>query len=713
VAAVFWISKQIRLQAAQVTEPVRTLGYGSLDTMTASPDGRFILTGGGMGAYLWDVNTGKVVQSFRPTTGAVVSVAFAPDGARMITGSNDGNVDLWATTSGEHLAAFQSGDGPIAAVFSANGERLLILPLCCGVELWDTTQGVQPVMLRRLSAAGGHVSGTFSADGGQILTADFNNGAWLWNVSTGATVRRYGHSAAGSAIFSPDGSAVLVGERGSAALYEGTTGELVARFDMNVGGHFVRASFSPDGSRVLSSCYDSSCEVWMWDRWTGAHLRTFEGSDRPAAFMPDGLRVLTGGPDATVRFWVADTGELSQTLSGHLYEQIHSAVSTRDGRTLVTSGTSVSSDRCVRRWSLPDGALEWTAAVGLGGRNPWEPLVVVELSPDGHQILAWERGAGLVSILDSATGMTQVPFRSERHTLLAATFLPDGHQVATLGHVSEEPYGQTGILEMVFFDTGTGVALRTFEIGRFPPLSVHYNQCYLAALSDGQGLVAGLSYLDGTFVVQAWDVHGSEPLWSHSGEGNLSALAAANKEGQVLVVAYTLEPVASKSTATLLNVGTGETVWSIPEELKVWFRAGSLSLDGRFALLAGASRSPLRPYATLWDLVERQSLRTFTPALHDDSDSWFAATAFTPTGHAITSWAGHGGSNGIAIWDIRDVMARPRFSLAANGSEIHWDLGTLQFAPSLHGLWTDLPAASPFPLSPIGDRGFFRVKMKE
>jgi len=28
-------------------------------------------------------------------------------------------------------------------------------------------------------------------------------------------------------------------------------------------------------------------------------------------------------------------------------------------------------------------------------------------------------------------------------------------------------------------------------------------------------------------------------------------------------------------------------------------------------------------------------------------------------------------------------------------------------------LWTDLPAASPMPLSPIGDKGFFQVKAEE
>ena len=53
------------------------------------------------------------------------------------------------------------------------------------------------------------------------------------------------------------------------------------------------------------------------------------------------------------------------------------------------------------------------------------------------------------------------------------------------------------------------------------------------------------------------------------------------------------------------------------------------------------------------------------------------------------------------------VMPGPR------GPEIHWDRGTLQFTPTVNASWTDLPAASPFPLSPIGEKGFFRVKVEE
>ena len=94
------------------------------------------------------------------------------------------------------------------------------------------------------------------------------------------------------------------------------------------------------------------------------------------------------------------------------------------------------------------------------------------------------------------------------------------------------------------------------------------------------------------------------------------------------------------------------------------------------------------------------------------------AAAFAPE-PGLPMTGGDGGE--LCLWDLRDLIARPRYLLAPNGPQIHWDLGTLQFAPSVNGPWLDLPAASAFPpslklrrtnpLSPIGEKGFFRVKV--
>jgi serine/threonine protein kinase len=63
------------------------------------------------------------------------------------------------------------------------------------------------------------------------------------------------------------------------------------------------ASFSPDGTRVVTASWDKTARVW--DATTGkelAVLRGHEGSVLSASFSPDGTRVVTAG-DKTARVW--------------------------------------------------------------------------------------------------------------------------------------------------------------------------------------------------------------------------------------------------------------------------------------------------------------------------------------------------------------------------------------------------------------------------
>jgi WD40 repeat protein len=74
-------------------------------------------------------------------------------------------------------------------------------------------------------------------------------------------------------------------------------------------GHTSRletASFSPDGSRVVTSSQDHTARVW--DARTGAELLTLKGHTNivtSASFSADGSRIVTASSDGTVRVWDA------------------------------------------------------------------------------------------------------------------------------------------------------------------------------------------------------------------------------------------------------------------------------------------------------------------------------------------------------------------------------------------------------------------------
>jgi WD40 repeat protein len=126
--------------------------------------------------------------------------------------------------------------------------------------------------------------------------------------------------------------------------------------------------------------------------------------------------------------------------------------------------------------------------------------------------------------------------------------------------------------------------------------------------------------------------------------------------------------------------------------------------DGKTILVGKGYGSSAGGTARLTDAATGNLLCVFAGIGRGD----YAIAAFWPDGqHVLTSTD----DVTAALWDIRDLLGRPRISAGMHGPEIHWDLGSLQFAPSTSGPWTDLPAASPFRLSPIGEKGFFRVKV--
>jgi hypothetical protein len=64
------------------------------------------------------------------------------------------------------------------------------------------------------------------------------------------------------------------------------------------------ASFSPDGSRIVTASYDRTARVW--DARTGAEVLSLKGhTDRvsAASFSADGSRILTASWDNSVKVW--------------------------------------------------------------------------------------------------------------------------------------------------------------------------------------------------------------------------------------------------------------------------------------------------------------------------------------------------------------------------------------------------------------------------
>ena len=178
-----------------------------------------------------------------------------------------------------------------------------------------------------------------------------------------------------SVSFSPDGTRMVsTGNNATICVWDATTGVRVERretttlkcvhvlrnphhkFSKDVdGGHYgsvYSASYSPDGTRIVSASMDETVRVW--DATTGACISVLEGHSGmvfSASYSPDGMRVVSASMDMTVRVWDSATGACLSVLEGHS-EGVNSASYSADGTRIV----SASWDYTVRVWDATTGA---------------------------------------------------------------------------------------------------------------------------------------------------------------------------------------------------------------------------------------------------------------------------------------------------------------------------------------------------------------------
>jgi WD40 repeat protein len=297
-------------------------------------------------------------RRFEGHQGAVRSVAFAPNGPWMLSGSHDKSVRLWDLQSGKEVRRFvgHTGKGSCVA-FSPDGSQILSASDDKTIRLWDTYSGKQ---VRELLGHESFVVGVaVTPDGRQALSASYDKTVRLWDLDTGTQVRAFrGHTdAVWSVAISSDGRHALSGSwDGSARVWNLQTGEELHRFTRH-NGRVWPVAFSPDGRLAASGGNDS--KIWLWEVSSGEELRCLSGHDGSVvcslAISPDGRRVLSGGSDSSVRLWDVATGRELHRFDGERGDVWGVTFSSNGRHALSASGgdSSPRSDCVVRLWRLP------------------------------------------------------------------------------------------------------------------------------------------------------------------------------------------------------------------------------------------------------------------------------------------------------------------------------------------------------------------------
>ena len=159
------------------TSSVRSVAY--------SPDGKRIVSGSyDKTVKVWDAATGQDLLSLKGHTGGVSSVAYSPDGKRIVSGSYDKTVKVWDAATGQELLSLKGHMHSVASVaYSPDGKRIVSGSQDKTVKVWDAATGQDLLFLK------GHTevvySVAYSPDGKRIVSGSHDNTVKVWDAPTG------------------------------------------------------------------------------------------------------------------------------------------------------------------------------------------------------------------------------------------------------------------------------------------------------------------------------------------------------------------------------------------------------------------------------------------------------------------------------------------------------------------------------------------------
>lgn len=221
----FWTSKYgIELRAIwQLSSPDPSVAF--------SPDSKTIAQGGYENSVgIWDLSSGRKLQTFLGHKGGVDSVAFSPDGKMLASGSLDNTVKLWDIVSRKLVKSLEGHVNGLRVVRFLNDGRTLASCSSDGtVKLWDIASGKDVKTLD--SDTGPVLSIAISSDGALLASGEYEGAIRLWDVATGRELRALsGHfHSVTEVVFSPNGELLLSGsDDGTVRLWEVETGNELA-----------------------------------------------------------------------------------------------------------------------------------------------------------------------------------------------------------------------------------------------------------------------------------------------------------------------------------------------------------------------------------------------------------------------------------------------------------------------------------------------------
>ncbi|NEO52294.1 MAG: PQQ-binding-like beta-propeller repeat protein [Okeania sp. SIO3B5] len=283
---------------------VRSLSNPQPDSafsVAISFDGEILASSRGKDIQLWNLQTGKLLDTLSSHQANVRSVAVSPDGRTLASGSGDGTVKLWDIPTGEMLVSFLHSGVVTAVAFTADGRTVIGCSADRGMKSWDIYTG------RLLHRMNGTQPIAFGAGGLRMAASGGPRFIRLWNAEQGQLLRNLSipntnnNGGIEAIAFSEDGQTIAHAMKGESKVLVWDVETWKVRYTLEKHSQAIKAiAISPDGKILASSSEDGN--INLWDLGTGKLLRSIKG-DGAIVFSPDSKQLVSVSQDNLIQLW--------------------------------------------------------------------------------------------------------------------------------------------------------------------------------------------------------------------------------------------------------------------------------------------------------------------------------------------------------------------------------------------------------------------------
>ena len=397
--------------------------HGTIKSLAFSPDGKTLASCDFDSIHLWDMDTATSRATFRTTFG-LRTLAFSPNGELLASGDND-SVYLWNTTLKQQglqgkinqytprLKIEGHKDDVSALAFSPDGEMLLSGSVDGTIRAWDTTTGQHQFTCH------GHVGDVSdiaaSGEGNTLISVHYQEDQLLqWDINTGHPLSSSFFTLKSPKTISPNANTFVIEDwvwKRKLKLWDISNNRIRA----NLRGHGypskwwdLTLAFSPDEKMLaVTSSKHQIGIIHLWDianpsksflnrifnsktirpRWT---LKGNPSEVDALTFSPNGKILASCGDSAEINLWDTETGKLLFTFTGN--QRGNRALTFSPDEKILASASYYA----IYLWDL-------TTRQQLAKRKTKEIVNVLQFSADGKTLVVgkWD---GKIQLLDAHTG---------------------------------------------------------------------------------------------------------------------------------------------------------------------------------------------------------------------------------------------------------------------------------------------------------------------